>query len=161
MAKKAYDGNEKNLRSVRFEEIRSILKERPISTQEELLAELKERGFYVTQGTVSRDIRDLNIEKARDERGRLRYMIGEATEAEMLSVQFLSLFKTSAVRVDQVLNQVVIRCIPGMASAVCASVDAKQPEGILGTIAGEDTILVIADSENSAVRFAEALKDLI
>ena len=128
MAKKAYDGNEKNLRSVRFEEIRSILKERPISTQEELLAELKERGFYVTQGTVSRDIRDLNIEKARDERGRLRYMIGEATEAETLSVQFLSLFKTSAVRVDQVLNQVVIRCIPGMASAVCASVDAKQPE---------------------------------
>lgn len=160
MAKKAYDGNEKNLRSVRFREIRSILNEMTISTQQELMAELGERGYSVTQGTVSRDIRDLHIEKDRDARGVLRYMIAEPPAKDSLSEQFHTLFKTSAVRVDTVLNQVVIRCIPGMASALCASMDAKQPEGILGTIAGEDTILVIADSENAAARFTGVLKAL-
>lgn len=160
MAKKAYAGNEKNIRSVRFEAIRRLIADETIQTQQDLLKRLNEEGYNVTQGTVSRDIRDLKLTRVALPGGGHRYREADAIGEKNLSDRFKSIFSTSVTAVDSALNQVVIRTYSGMAGAVCASMDTLQWDGLLGTIAGDDTILVIMRSEKHAVLLARALSSV-
>ena len=148
-------------KAVRYEAILKLIREQDIGTQKELAEALRKIGFDVTQATVSRDIRELKLTKAVRGEGRFAYR-SEAENAEDLRVSaaFYTLFEASVVSVSQVLNQVVIRTLTGMANAVCAGFDSLSWEGVLGTIAGDDTILVITGSEESAKKLAEELKRL-
>ena len=160
MAKKAYNGDEKNIRSIRWEEIRRIVSAEKISTQQELLTRLNQMGYHVTQGTVSRDIRDMRLVKSSLPDGGYRYQVAPSVENNHISNQFYGLFQSAVIRVDSVLNQVVIRCYTGMANAICAAMDGLNWEGVLGTIAGDDTILVIADSRENAEALAKTLSEI-
>lgn len=160
MAKKAYAGNEKNIRSVRFKEIRRLISEETIGTQQELLKRLKELGYEVTQGTISRDIRDLKLVKVAFPGGGYRYEEAQTKAETAISGQFYSLFRSSVVKVDGALNQVVIRCYTGMAGAVCAAMDTMEWEGLLGTVAGDDTILVVMKSEAQAEELVKLLREI-
>lgn len=151
MTKKAYGSDDKNLRSVRFEAIRRLISEEKISTQQDLMVRLQDCGFSVTQGTVSRDIRDLHLSKVSIPEGGYRYVMNDQNTP---SGKFRDLFRSQVIRVDHVLNQVVVKCYSGMANAVCAAMDGMELRGVLGTIAGDDTILIVADSQESAEKLA-------
>ena len=159
MAKKPYGGDDKNIRAVRFEAIRRLIADEKIGTQQELLARLNELGYHVTQGTVSRDIRDLRLVKVSLPDGGYRYQAGDG-DALHASDKFFSLYRSAVIRVDSALNQVVIRCYSGMANALCASMDGMEWRGVLGTIAGDDTILVITESAETASQLAKELRDM-
>lgn len=160
MAKKAYDGNEKNIRSVRLQEILRLVGKETVKTQQDLLKRLEEEGYSITQGTLSRDIRDLNLVKEAVPGGGTRYVAAKKLAEDAISGQFHALYKSAAAGAESALNQVVIRCHTGMAGAVCAAMDQLSWEGLLGTIAGDDTILVIMKTEKQAEELVGLLKTI-
>jgi transcriptional regulator of arginine metabolism len=133
----------------RLDMILQLIREHEISTQEELLKLLSESGFNVTQATVSRDIKTLRLVKSLSGKGEYIYAASK-TENNDLSSKFDSLLFESTIQIDYVLNQIVIKCYSGLANAVCAALDSQNYDGLIGTIAGDDTILLIMRSEQQA-----------
>jgi transcriptional regulator of arginine metabolism len=138
-------------KSVRQAKIEQIIKQHPVSTQEELLAHLKAEGIPATQATISRDIREMQIVKERDQEGKIRYAIfhnGEKSEEERLRETLGQV----ALSVTQVEFVNLIRTAPGNGNLLAAIIDnLKMPE-IAGTLAGHDTILVISPSAPAATK---------
>lgn len=159
MARKAHAGDDKNIKAVRWEEIINLVENEDIGTQQELLDRLKAKGYDVTQGTVSRDISELHLVKTRKAGGGFRYRANK-TETQPAANHFYALFKTAAVKVDSAMNQVIIKTYSGMADAICAAMDSMEWDGVLGTIAGDDTILVVTKSENAAKELKNTLKSI-
>lgn len=159
MARKADAGD--NKRSGRLEMILQLIMERPIGTQKDLQEALAEKGFDVTQATLSRDVRDLKLVKVSAENGEPRYLVPGKTDNQAASSRFFSLFKTSVVRLESALNQVVIHTYTGMAQAVCAALDGLHWNYVLGTIAGDDTILIIMRDEESAKKLVRELRGML
>ena len=122
--------------------ILELIQQYEITTQDELLAKLRENGFEVTQATVSRDIKELRLVKAMSPSGQYRYMAGAAQGDEYLA-KFYTIFSGSVISVDYAGNTCVVKCYAGMAQAACAAIDAMHFEGIVGTLAGDDTIFVL------------------
>jgi len=133
----------------RHDKILELIEEQDISTQEELLILLKKDGFDVTQATVSRDIKQLRLVKALSGNGRYIYTSGKI-EATDLSNRFESLLAESTIKIDHVLNQIIIKCFSGLANAVCAALDSMHFDGVVGTISGDNTFLVIMRNEKQA-----------
>ena len=121
---------------------------------------LVEKGFDVTQATVSRDIKELKLVKTAAAEGGYRYHISRSEEKYQATKKFYSLYKTAAISADFAMNQVVVRCYTGMAGAVCAAMDGMEWEGLLGTIAGDDTILIITKSEGHARAIVRKLREV-
>jgi transcriptional regulator of arginine metabolism len=134
----------------RHEKILELIKENGIGTQEELLDFLKHGGFDVTQATVSRDIKELRLIKSLAGNGQYVYSSVKNESLNDISSKFDNLFSGSVIKIDYVLNQIVVKCYAGLANAVCASLDLMGYENIVGTLAGDDTILIIMRSEESA-----------
>jgi len=128
----------------RLNVLRGLLVEGKTSTQEELVQELRSQAFTVTQSTISRDLSRLGAVKARDTSGRIVYRLPEdvPTAPAMPS----SDFKDLLVNVQHNGSLIVISTTPGSASLVAHQLDKSKPEGILGTIAGDDTIFVAPSS---------------
>ena len=148
------------MKTRRHAKILELIRERDIETQDELLRHLREAGFDVTQATVSRDIKELRLIKTLSGSGRYKYSTGSEGNADMSS-KFHSLFTDSAISVDYAMNMLVIKCMNGMAQAVCASMDAMYWKDFMGTLAGEDTILVVCRTEAAARKAMEELQKLI
>ena len=148
------------MKTRRHAKILELIRERDIETQDELLRHLREAGFDVTQATVSRDIKELRLIKTLSGSGRYKYSTGSEGNADMSS-KFHSLFTDSAISVDYAMNMLVIKCMNGMAQAVCASMDAMYWKDFVGTLAGEDTILVVCRTETGARQTMEGLQKLI
>ncbi len=130
------------MKSKRQHIILEIIQQTEIDTQEELLRMLSERGFNVTQATISRDIKDMRLIKTLGPDGRYRYA-APRSELGDLPARFNALFAESVLNVDTAMNTLVIRCEPGMAQAVCAALDNMHWTGLVGTLAGEDTIFAL------------------
>ncbi len=122
--------------------ILELIQQYEITTQDELLAKLRENGFEVTQATVSRDIKELRLVKAMSPGGQYRYMASAAQGDEYLA-KFYTIFSGSVISVDYAGNTCVLKCYSGMAQAACAAIDAMHFDGIVGTLAGDDTIFVL------------------
>ncbi len=148
------------MKTRRHAKILELIREHDIETQDELLRHLREAGFDVTQATVSRDIKELRLIKTLSGSGRYKYSTGSEGNADMSS-KFHSLFTDSAISVDYAMNMLVIKCMNGMAQAVCASMDAMYWKDFVGTLAGEDTILVVCRTEIAARQTMEELQKLI
>lgn len=140
--------------------ILEIIQRQPVDTQEELQRVLKEDGFLVTQATVSRDIKEMRLVKVLDTDGRYRYSV-ERKEGMKISSKFHSLFADTVISVSYASNIVVVKCLNGMASAVCAAMDSLHWEGLIGTLAGDDTFIGIAASEQRAADLTEELRKLM
>lgn len=147
-------------KQMRWEAILRIVSEQQIGTQKELAAVLLEKGFDVTQATLSRDIRDLHLVKTTMENGGYGYKVPGKVENHPASSKFYTIFEASVTSVETAMNQVVIHTYTGMAQAVCAALDGMAWDNVLGTIAGDDTILAITRNEESAMKVAQALRDL-
>lgn len=131
-----------------------------VETQEELQQYLKESGFEITQATISRDIKELRLVKVLSDEGRYIYSKNkiEVSEDEKRTS---SIFIESIQSIESAMNTVVVRCYSGMANATCAAIDAMEWSGVVGTIAGDDTIFVLCKNEEQAVLFAHSLEKIV
>lgn len=148
------------MKTKRHSKILDLISEHDINTQEELLVHLKNAGFDVTQATVSRDIKELRLVKTMVSDGKYRYTTSAADSNADIGAKY-AVFNQSTKSVDCAGNMVVVKCFTGMANAACAVLDAMNHEGVVGTLAGDDTIFVLMRDEKSAVALVEKIKELI
>ena len=137
-------------------QIIKIIKEKQIKTHEQLIDELNKAGYNVTQATVSRDIKDLGLIKLPVQGGGSIYAVSQISEQD--SDRQLNMFSDAVLDIDCALHTVVIKTYAGMAQAVAASVDALMKNEFLGSVAGDDTVLIIAASPEFAADIAEKLR---
>lgn len=144
------------MKAERHNAIRTLLGAGPVFSQDELRRKLVRRGFDVTQATLSRDIHHLRLYK-----GPNGYALpnGAAAEDDMPSID--AVFADFGLSVRQAINQVVVRTTTGGAQPVAASLDHEHLPEVLGTIAGDDTILIICQDQKHASRLRQRLESLI
>ena len=144
----------------RQEAILEIIEKYDLSTQDELLQKLRDSGFDATQATVSRDIKELRLVKTMGANGQYKYAVTKTESDELLS-KFKSIFAQSVVSADFAGNIIAIRCYTGMAQAACAAFDSMHWEGLVGTLAGDDTCVVIMRDNASAATFCAEIREQI
>ena len=137
--------------------ILELIRSREITTQEDLVDQLNQSGMDVTQATVSRDIKELNIIKAAGTKGQQRYMTMDAS-SEVAAVRLLKVFAEAVVSIDHAVNLVILKTLPGMAQASASALDALKLPEVVGTIAGDDTIFVATRSQTSAASLTDTLR---
>lgn len=130
-----------------------------VDTQEEIIKLLNEQGLNVTQATVSRDIKEMGLVKTS---GRVKkYKYAQVTQIHKDSAKLLNLFKAAVNSIDQAQNLVVVKTIIGNANAVAAAIDAQRIPGVIGTLAGDDTVLVVTKDNDDANFVIEELNFLL
>ena len=144
----------------RHAKIMELIHRYDIDTQEELLRRLRGDGFDVTQATVSRDIKELRLVKALTSAGKYKYSTGK-DGGKNVSAKFYSLLSENGISSVSAQNMVVIKCLTGMAQAVCAAMDSLQWDGIVGTLAGDDTIFIVTKDAVYAHKLAEDFQKTI
>jgi len=149
-------------RSERLKIIRKIISSNKITSQDHLMTELKSRGFNVTQSTVSRDINFLNLVKVRDAEEKEYYALNKIYPADPKfdTGRIKIKFKENVVSVERAINIIVVKTNPGEAQGVAAVIDGSNFEPILGTVAGDDTIICVVDNETSAKEMVDFFKKL-
>ncbi len=150
-----------SLKSKRQEAILKLIKDKVCLTQEDLQNGLLELGFNVTQSTVSRDIRELKLLKGRDENGNYRYLTNKTEEKVKDNSHFKELFSRSVKNIVYSLNNVVVKCDAGMASSICVAIDEMFGDMMLGSLAGDDTVIIVTASEQESARLSASLKKLL
>jgi len=140
------------MKNRRHELILEIISEQSVGTQELLIELLAEHGIKATQATLSRDIQQLNLVKQRDENGEFRYALPAAAAEEK------SLFEEAVVSVDYAMNTIVLKCRAGMALGTCAAIDSVNHQGVVGTIAGDDTIFILVRTEDDAKKLSKKFR---
>ena len=148
------------MKSTRHSLILEIIEQKDIETQEELAEELKRRGVKVTQATVSRDIKELRLLKVLSDHGGYKYATVERAEKGM-SERFIRILSESVISLDNVGNLIVIKTLTGSASAAAEAIDSMKWSEVLGSIAGDNTILVIARSEEAVESLMARFNTLI
>ena len=128
------------MKSNRHQKIIELVDSYEIETQEELADRLRQEGFQVTQATVSRDIRSLKLSKVSYGSGRQKYVALKQDDTR-LSAKYIRVLKDGFVSMDKAQNILVIKTVSGMAMAVAAAIDAMELEEVVGSIAGDDTIM--------------------
>ena len=146
------------MKQKRHSRILKIIKEKDVKTQEQLTEQMKNDGFEVTQATVSRDIKELGLVKVPSAGGGYKYAFANRAKTE--SSQHLNIFSRAVTNVDFAMHTVVVKTFAGMAPAVAASLDAMIGQDILGTIAGDDTILIITENPEEAAELCKKLEKL-
>lgn len=139
-------------------QILKIINEQNVNTHAELINELKKRGFNVTQATVSRDIKELGLIKVPLPEGGSVYSSSKDIPSDI--DKSISMITETVRSVDYAQNNVVVKTYPGMASAVAASVDASMRGDFLGSIAGDDTLLIITRNEEKSAEITDKLRKL-
>lgn len=140
--------------------ILQFIKENEIDTQEELQMLLRKKGIDVTQATISRDIKELRLVKALGDSGKYKY-VAAPNEREAVSTKLIDIFADSVISVNYSFNIVVIKCPPGMAGGACAALDAMNWAGLVGTIAGDDTIIAVTTGIEASQSLTAELQALI
>lgn len=148
------------MKAKRQSKILELIQSHDIETQEELSTYLQKEGFQVTQATVSRDIRELKLTKIAMDNGRQKYSVLVEVDAGMAE-KYVRVLKEGFVSVDMAQNIVVIRTVSGMASAVCAAVDAMKIKDMIGSIAGDDTIICVIRSEDMAASVVGRIRKIV
>ena len=150
------------MKSNRREKILELIKNKIFLTQEDLQNELLALGYNVTQSTVSRDIKELRIVKGHDSDGNYRYIANEPTAAVMQNREHYRDFFSRAVKtVAFSLNNVVVKCYTGMASSACVAVDEMFGDMMLGSLAGDDTIIIVTAGEPQSAHLTAELNKLL
>lgn len=148
------------MKNKRHEAILELIKNEICLTQEDLQNGLNKLGFNVTQSTVSRDIRALKLSKGRDDEGNYRYRSNDEFLIKDEANHYKTLFLNSVNSIAYSINNVVVKCKSGMASSVCVAVDEMFGDMMLGSISGDDTIIIVTASENDSKELTESLNKL-
>ncbi len=148
------------MKTRRQTKILELIKKYEIETQDDLSAYLEREGFQVTQATVSRDIRELKLTKASLGNGKQKYIALLETNEDMAQ-KYERIFRDGFISMDIAQNILVIKTVSGMAMAVAAALDALQIHEIVGSIAGDDTIMCAVRSTEDAIAVIEKLRKFI
>jgi transcriptional regulator of arginine metabolism len=148
------------MKSVRHSMILEIIESQNIETQEELAEQLKRHGVRVTQATVSRDIKELRLVKVLGEGGGYRYATSERAEQGM-SDRFIRIFSESVLSMNPAGNLIVIKTLSASANAAAEAIDSMKWPEVVGTLAGDNTILVVVQSEDTVETVLGRFKTLI
>ena len=149
------------MKSQRQAKIMEIISTINVETQEQLLAQLQEAGFTSTQATISRDIKELRIVKELTSFGTYRYTTAARELPATFSARLNTIFRECVTGFDYAVNIIVIHTLPGLANAAASALDAMNLSVILGTIAGDDTVLVVMRDQNAAAAFCGEIKSLM
>lgn len=144
----------------RHNKILEIIESYNIETQEELIDKLRLAGFDVTQATVSRDIRELKLLKVMSENGTYKYIVPGGSHGDSKHI-YSKAIDCSIRSVDCALNNIVIKTYPGMANAVAARIDSFHESDILGSVAGDDCIIMVCKSADAAEYLTKKFKEMI
>lgn len=146
----------------RQQKILEIITNNIVLTQDDLQNLLLAEGFDVTQSTVSRDIKELRLIKGHDAAGNYRYVSSELRETNVQAfAHYREIFSRYATSVEYALNDVVVKCMSGMASSVCVALDTMYNDMMLGTIAGDDTVFIVTRGESQAATLTNELKKMM
>ena len=140
--------------------ILEIISEKDIETQNQLMQELAARGVKSTQATLSRDIKDMRLVKELGPSGNYRYVVAAKTETADLDVRLKKILRESLVSYDVAQNLLIIRPLPGLASAACSTFDSMEIENLVGTLAGDDTAFLAMRDKESAVRLYHEIETI-
>ncbi len=149
------------MKSKRQAKIMEIIANRNIETQEQLLQELQNAGFHSTQATISRDIKDLRIIKELTSFGTYRYTTASTETTGTFSSKLNTIFKECITNFDYAQNMIVVRTLPGLASAAASAIDAMNMSVVVGTLAGDDTVFIVMRDSNSAAAFCGEIQKLL
>ncbi|MDO5327378.1 MAG: arginine repressor [Clostridia bacterium] len=148
------------MKNARQTAILSIIEQNDIETQEELAGRLKDMGIAVTQATVSRDIKELRLLKVLSGSGGYKYATADKAE-HGLSERFVRMFKDSVLSINYACNIVVLKTLAGSANVAAEAIDSMHLPEILGTMAGDNTILVVVQNEEEAAQTANRFRDML
>ena len=149
------------MKAQRQAKIVEIISNANVETQEQLLQALTDQGFSSTQATISRDIKELRIVKELTSLGTYRYCVPEKDAPPALSDRLNTIFRECVISVDYAENLVVIHTLPGMANAAASALDAMRSGAVLGTLAGDDTVVVVMREGHAAAAFSGEIKAVI
>ena len=149
------------MKNARQTEILAIIQEKEVETQEQLLAELKLRGYATTQATISRDIKELRMVKELNDHGRYSYTVSERKDVSGTDMRLRNIFKEGVVSGEAAQNIVVVRTMPGLASAACSALDSMDIPGMVASLAGDDTGILIMRDNGSAQQFVNEIHKLL
>lgn len=141
--------------------ILELISRQSVRTQQQLLGLLEENGVRCTQATLSRDLRALGIVKQTGEDGMIHYEVSPIITKSNNFKRLLKIAKMAAQSVEAAQNTVVIKTLPGLARAMRSFVDELEPHDLVGSIAGNDTILVIMKDNEAATGFAQVIQNLL
>lgn len=148
------------MKTARQRKLIELIENNDIYTQEDLAKMLNDSGFDVTQATISRDLRDLNITKMSENGGQQKYVTVQEKKSQF-NDKLLKVMKAGYISMDYAENIIVIKTSSGMAMAVAASVDALSWSEIVGVVAGDDTILCVIRHKEKVFEVMERLKKML
>ena len=148
------------MKKSRHQKIKELIEQYEIETQEELADKLREAGYAVTQATVSRDIRELKLSKVPMGDGKQKYTILIHSD-HYLSDKYIRVLKDGFVSMDMAQNILVVKTVSGMAMAVAAALDAMKLKEIVGSIAGDDTIMIAVRTVEDTQIVMEKIRNVL
>ncbi len=149
------------MKSQRQAKILEIISTKNVETQEQLLDALQKEGFRGTQATISRDIKELRIVKELTNLGTYRYAAAANEIDSGFTARLNTIFRECVVNVDYAQNIIVIHTLPGLAQAAGSAIDAMNTNSIVGSLAGDDTVMVVMRDNHAAALFCGEIKSLI
>ena len=138
-----------------------IIREQDIETQEQMLDQLGRRGIRATQATISRDIKQLHLMKEPVGQGVYKYAVSGNQTTLNVAAKLRTIFRECIVSIDYAQNIVVVRTMPGLASAACSALDNMDILGMVGSLAGDDTGILIMRDSQSAQQFSSEVHKLL
>ena len=141
---KSWEGRDEDLKEKRQAEILRIINEQDIETQAQMLDQLRKCGIRATQATISRDIKEMNLVKQPGEGGSYHYVVSAARPPRRaIAGRLQNIFKEGVTSCDVAQNIVVVKTMPGLAPAAGAALDGMEIDGLVGSLAGDDTAILI------------------
>ena len=148
------------MKSQRQSKILELIAQQDIETQEQLLAALEKCGFHSTQATISRDIKELRVVKELSPAGTYRYTVQQNESATFFS-RLNNIFRECVIKLDYAQNIVVVKTMPGLASAACSALDNMDITYMVGSLAGDDTAFLLMQDAESAAAFCEEIRAML
>ena len=139
----------------------NVIRMMDVETQEQLLDELRARGYSATQATISRDIKELRIVKELTSFGTYRYTTAAREVPSAFTGRLNTIFRECVTSFDYAQNIIVIHTLPGLANAAASALDAMSRSVVLGTLAGDDTVIAVMRDTNAAAAFCGEIHGLI
>ena len=149
------------MKTQRQAKIMEIIASNNIETQEQLLESLQQAGFHSTQATISRDIKELHLIKELTGYGTYRYAVSERKASLNVASRLRTIFKEGVISFDLAQNIIVLKTMPGVASAACAAIDGMEITGLVGSLAGDDTTMLVMRTNEDAQEFCNEIHTML
>mgnify|MGYP002854934999 FL=1 len=149
------------MKAQRQAKILEIIASGEVQTQEEILQQLRDLDYNCTQATISRDMKELRIVKKLASDGSYRYATSMNELSDTFTSRLNTIFRECVISFEAAQNIVVIKTLPGLANAACSTVDGMEIDGVVGTLAGDDTGILIMRDSVSALAFCDEIKTML